>query len=79
MHPEHLKNKKNLKQLKRKVGSYYSVNKNDSKKERRVRTIGSEGNGGRRLAREEGLGAKKGMTWKEGKGGCAVRRGRRGR
>jgi len=44
-----------------------------------VRTIGSEGNGGRRLAREEGLGAKKGMTWKEGKGGCAVRRGRRGR
>lgn len=44
-----------------------------------MRTIGSEGNGGRRLAREEGLGAKKGMTWKEGRGGCAVRRGTRGR
>ena len=44
-----------------------------------MRTIGSEGNGGRRLAREEGLGAKKGMTWREGKGGCAVRRRTRGR
>ena len=63
------------------MGSYYSVNKKkkNSEKERKVRTIGSEGNGGRRLAREEGLGAKKGMTWKEGKGGCAVRRRTRGR
>ena len=66
------------------MGSYYSVNKKKKKKkniekDRKVRTIGSEGNGGHRLAREEGLGAKKGMTWKEGKGGCAVRRGTRGR
>ncbi len=44
-----------------------------------MRTIRSEGSGGRRLERGEGLEAKKEKVEKEGKGWCAVCRGTRGR